>query len=163
MCGSVPPLTHRASWLNSWAQRRLYMLTYRYLSCFCQWLRLWTAATTGSILHSSGNILPLIDWLCRWGKTYQKRGYQRAYCLFPRWYTSITWLIDWLWGETCQNRGHQRACCSSSRWYVSTESNSGMISTGETPDSSTRALWKFYQQSHLVAKRKEHGEGRREC
>jgi hypothetical protein len=27
-----------------------------------------------------------------------------------------------------------------------------------TSDSSTRALWKFYQQSHLVAKQEEHGE-----
>jgi len=35
------------------------------------------------------------------------------------------------------------------------ENHGGMISTGETPDSSTRALWKSYQQSHLVAKQEE--------
>jgi hypothetical protein len=27
------------------------------------------------------------------------------------------------------------------------------------PDSSTRALWQFYQQSHLVVKEEEHGKG----
>jgi hypothetical protein len=35
------------------------------------------------------------------------------------------------------------------------ESHGGMISTGETPDLSTRALWQSYQQSHLVAKHEE--------
>jgi hypothetical protein len=30
-----------------------------------------------------------------------------------------------------------------------------MISTGETPDSPTRALWKSYQQSSLVAMQEE--------
>jgi hypothetical protein len=35
------------------------------------------------------------------------------------------------------------------------ENNGGMISTRETPDLSTRALWQSYQQSHLVAKQEE--------
>jgi hypothetical protein len=30
---------------------------------------------------------------------------------------------------------------------------------GKTPDSSTRALWKFYQQSLLVVNQREFGEG----
>jgi hypothetical protein len=34
-----------------------------------------------------------------------------------------------------------------------------MISTGETPDSSTRVLWQSYQQSHLVANQDNLGEG----
>jgi hypothetical protein len=36
------------------------------------------------------------------------------------------------------------------------ENHGGMISTGETPDSSSRALWKFYQQS---SGNKEEGTG----
>jgi hypothetical protein len=35
----------------------------------------------------------------------------------------------------------------------------GVISAGETPDSSTRALWQCYQQSHIVANKDELGEG----
>jgi hypothetical protein len=31
---------------------------------------------------------------------------------------------------------------------------------GKPPDSSTRALCLFHKQSHLVAKQKEHGEGK---
>jgi hypothetical protein len=34
-----------------------------------------------------------------------------------------------------------------SRWYMSMENRDGIISTGETPDSSTRALWQAYHQS----------------
>jgi hypothetical protein len=34
------------------------------------------------------------------------------------------------------------------------ENRGGKISTEETPDLSTRALWKSYQQSHLVPKEK---------
>jgi hypothetical protein len=30
--------------------------------------------------------------------------------------------------------------------------------TGETPDSFTRALWQFYEQSNLVTKQEELGE-----
>jgi hypothetical protein len=33
-----------------------------------------------------------------------------------------------------------------------------MISTGKTPDSSTRALWQSKQRSHLVANQEELGE-----
>jgi hypothetical protein len=47
-----------------------------------------------------------------------------------------------------QNCGHQQACCSYLRWYTSTQDHCGMISTRETPDSSTRALWQSYQQSN---------------
>jgi hypothetical protein len=42
---------------------------------------------------------------------------------------------------------------------MSVENHGEMISTGKTPDFSTRALWKSYQQNHLVAKREELGEG----
>jgi hypothetical protein len=35
------------------------------------------------------------------------------------------------------------------------ENHGGMMSTEETTDSPTRALWQFYQQSILVAKQKE--------
>jgi hypothetical protein len=38
------------------------------------------------------------------------------------------------------------------------ENHGGMISTLETPDSSTRALWKSYQQRRLVANKEELGE-----
>jgi fructose-bisphosphate aldolase class 1 len=37
---------------------------------------------------------------------------------------------------------------------ISMENHGGIISTDESPDSSTRALWKSYQQSHPVASRK---------
>jgi hypothetical protein len=43
------------------------------------------------------------------------------------------------------------------------ENHGGIISTGETPDSSTRALWESYQQSHIVANQVEPGEGNDEC
>jgi hypothetical protein len=39
------------------------------------------------------------------------------------------------------------------------ESHGGMITTRKSPDSSTRALWQLYLQSHLLAKQEEHGEG----
>jgi hypothetical protein len=39
--------------------------------------------------------------------------------------------------------------------YMNTESNRGMISKGKTTDSSTRALWQAYQQSHLKAKQEQ--------
>jgi hypothetical protein len=45
---------------------------------------------------------------------------------------------------------------------MTTESNGGMISTEETPHSSTRVLWQIYQQTHLEAKQEEHGEGNTE-
>jgi hypothetical protein len=45
---------------------------------------------------------------------------------------------------------------------MSMESDGGMILTGETPDSSTSALWQFYQNSHLVANYQKHGEGNAE-
>jgi hypothetical protein len=45
---------------------------------------------------------------------------------------------------------------------MSMESYGEVISTGETPDSSTRALWQFYQQRHLVEKQEERGEGNAE-
>jgi hypothetical protein len=38
---------------------------------------------------------------------------------------------------------------------MSLENYGAMILTGETPDSSTTALWKPYQQCHLVAKKEE--------
>jgi hypothetical protein len=38
---------------------------------------------------------------------------------------------------------------------MSMENHGGMISIGEIPDSSTRALWEFYQNSHLVTKQEE--------
>jgi hypothetical protein len=38
---------------------------------------------------------------------------------------------------------------------MSMKNHGGMISTGETPDSSTRALWEFYRTSHLVTKQEE--------
>jgi hypothetical protein len=38
------------------------------------------------------------------------------------------------------------------------ENHGGMILTGETPDLSTRALWKFYQQSHLIVNQEEPGK-----
>jgi hypothetical protein len=37
-------------------------------------------------------------------------------------------------------------------WYMSMENHDGMLSAGESPDSSSRALWQSYQQNHLVAK-----------
>jgi hypothetical protein len=37
--------------------------------------------------------------------------------------------------------------------------NHGRISEGGTPDSFTRALWQFYQQSHLVANQENLGIG----
>jgi hypothetical protein len=39
------------------------------------------------------------------------------------------------------------------------ESHDGMMLTGKTLDSSARALWKSYQQSHPVANQEELGEG----
>jgi hypothetical protein len=39
------------------------------------------------------------------------------------------------------------------------ENHGGMISTEETPNSSTRALWQSYQQSYLVAKQEVLGKG----
>jgi hypothetical protein len=41
---------------------------------------------------------------------------------------------------------------------MSMENHGGMILTSETPDLSTRALWKFYQQSHLIVNQEELGE-----
>jgi hypothetical protein len=38
---------------------------------------------------------------------------------------------------------------------VKSKNHGGMTSTGKTTDSSTRALWQSYQNSHLVAKHKE--------
>jgi hypothetical protein len=38
---------------------------------------------------------------------------------------------------------------------MSMENNGGMISTGETPDSSITALWQAYQQSRILAKQEE--------
>jgi hypothetical protein len=35
------------------------------------------------------------------------------------------------------------------------ENHGGMISTGETPDSSTGAFWKSYQQSRVLAKQEK--------
>jgi hypothetical protein len=35
------------------------------------------------------------------------------------------------------------------------DNHGAMIATGETPDSSTRALWQSYQQRYLVAKQEE--------
>jgi hypothetical protein len=40
-----------------------------------------------------------------------------------------------------------RAYCSFPMWYISMEDHGGMISTGETPDSSTRSLWQCYEQT----------------
>jgi hypothetical protein len=58
------------------------------------------------------------------------------------------------------NSGRQQRFYNlSPRLYTSIENNGGIISTGETPDSSTRALWKSYQQSNLVANQEELGEG----
>jgi hypothetical protein len=37
------------------------------------------------------------------------------------------------------------------------EKNSGMISAGKTLDSSTRAIWQYYRQSHLAANKEELG------
>jgi hypothetical protein len=37
---------------------------------------------------------------------------------------------------------------------MSIENHGGMLSTGKKTDSSTRGLYKSYQQSHLVAKRR---------
>jgi hypothetical protein len=42
---------------------------------------------------------------------------------------------------------------------MSVENHGGMIPTGKTTYSSTRALWEFYQQKHIVANREELGEG----
>jgi hypothetical protein len=42
---------------------------------------------------------------------------------------------------------------------MSMENSGGMISTGETPDLSTTALWQSYQQSHILANKEELGEG----
>jgi hypothetical protein len=42
---------------------------------------------------------------------------------------------------------------------MSLENNGGMMSTEEIPDSFTRALWKSYQRTHLVANQEELGEG----
>jgi hypothetical protein len=39
------------------------------------------------------------------------------------------------------------------------KSHSGMISTGKTPDTSTRAFWKSYQQSP-ISKAEVTGEGK---
>jgi hypothetical protein len=58
------------------------------------------------------------------------------------------WWWSCQWGKTMSlNCGCQQADCSSPRWYMSMGNHSGMILRGETPDLSTRALWKFYQQS----------------
>jgi hypothetical protein len=63
------------------------------------------------------------------------------------------------WGVTMYlNCGRQRTYCSSPSWYVTTEKHGGMISTGETPDSSTRALWQSYKQCHLIAKQEKLGK-----
>jgi hypothetical protein len=35
---------------------------------------------------------------------------------------------------------------------MSMENHGGIIPTGDTPDSSTRAVWKFHQHSHLAVK-----------
>jgi hypothetical protein len=40
---------------------------------------------------------------------------------------------------------------------MSMENHGGMILTGKTPGLTTRAPWKFYQQSYLVEKQEEHG------
>jgi hypothetical protein len=42
---------------------------------------------------------------------------------------------------------------------MSLENHGGMIWTGNTPDSFTRALWQSCQLSHLVANQEELGEG----
>jgi hypothetical protein len=41
---------------------------------------------------------------------------------------------------------------------MSIQNRGGMISTGETSISSTRAVWQSYQSSHLVADQEELGE-----
>jgi hypothetical protein len=43
-----------------------------------------------------------------------------------------------------------------------TENHGGMIKTGKTPDSPTRALWQPNQQSHLIANQEELGTGNNE-
>jgi hypothetical protein len=53
------------------------------------------------------------------------------------------------------NCSNQRAYCSSPRWYMNMETMLEWYRQWETPDSSTRAVWKSYQQSHLVAKQEE--------
>jgi hypothetical protein len=50
--------------------------------------------------------------------------------------------------------GHQLAYCSSLGDNMGTENNDGTIERGKT-DSSNRALWQSYQQSHQVAKQDE--------
>jgi hypothetical protein len=68
----------------------------------------------------------------------------------------MNWLTDWSnqWDDTSQNRGHQCAflfipqmiCERGELWWW-------WYSLGKTPDSSTRALWQFYQLRHLGAGR----------
>jgi hypothetical protein len=57
------------------------------------------------------------------------------------------------------NCGHQQAYCFHPRWYISVGNHGEIISTRETPDSSIRALWKYFQQSNLVAKQERLGDG----
>jgi hypothetical protein len=45
---------------------------------------------------------------------------------------------------------------------MSMDNHGGKVWRGETPDSSTRALWLSYQQSHLLANKEELGEGNNE-
>jgi hypothetical protein len=38
------------------------------------------------------------------------------------------------------------------------ENHDGMVFAGKISDSSTRALWKYYQHRHLIAKQEDLGE-----
>jgi hypothetical protein len=54
--------------------------------------------------------------------------------LYSLWF-GCCWYCSCRCGETMSlNCGHQRAYCSYPRWYMSTESNGGMIFTGETKE-----------------------------
>jgi hypothetical protein len=55
----------------------------------------------------------------------------------------------------CDCRKFEKHC---PRLCTSIESHGGLILTGITPDSPTRAPWQCYKRSHLVAKQEVHSE-----
>jgi hypothetical protein len=86
----------------------------------------------------------------RYLKTQRSNGYILIDCL-------IDWLIDWTcrWSLTTSlNCSHQRAYCSSPRFYMSMENYGGILSTGKSPHSSTRALSGNATSCHLIASRR---------
>jgi hypothetical protein len=78
----------------------------------------------------------------------------------------VALLVKWLWwsyrrGETTSlNCGHRQAYCLYRIAYIwAWRPMVEWYRHGKTPDSFTRALWKSYQQIHLVAKQEVLDEG----